>query len=215
MSDSKTIHVDLHWQLIPMYIYESLAKKTGADAYYNPFFGKGIYLHILSGNNDKQLYGVGMSDSEIGNRLMHHYYGIMGQKDDYWIPLDTKAALNDLYDTNIGWGQKSGSGDRRQAVGQFLVEYSYFAIAPIPVLPEGSEALSHAEKLRDIEAILQHAFIQHRRDQGKGLQDVWYERIGCRRRDLSAKQSYEIVSHYTNEVVKAFLSPNLPERLPI
>ena len=213
MDQSNPIHVDLYWQLIPMYIYQGLAAKTGKEAYYNPFFGKGIYLHILSGNTDKQLYGVGMSDSEIGNRLMHHYYGIIGEKDNYWIPLITDPAVASLYDSGIKWGNKSSDEALRSKAAQSLVEYSYFAIAPLPTLPDGDGTLSHAEKLRDIEAILQHAFVKHRRDQKnpENLGDEWYERIGCRRRDLSGmKQSYELVSHYSNATIEKFLGPNIP-----
>ena len=219
MSDSKTIKVDLYWQLIPMYIYRSLAGKTGQDAYYNPFFGKGIYLHILSGIDGKQLYGVGMSDSEIGNRLMHHYYGITGEKDDYWLPLDPQKARADLYDPDIKWGHKSGNEERHAAAGQFLVDYSYFAIAPLPVLADGNQALSHAEKLRDIEAILQHAFTELRFPEGKHKEREvnvadWHERIGCRRRDLSEmKQSYKIVSYYSNATIERFIAANLPARI--
>ena len=211
MNTTNPIKVDLHWQLIPMYIYQGLAAKTGKDAYYNPFFGKGIYLHILSGNRDKQLYGVGMSDSEIGNRLMHHYYGIMGEKDDYWIPLITDPADTKLYLPGMEWGNKSSDEARRSKAAQSLVEYSYFAIAPLPTLPDGDGTLSHAEKLRDIEAILQHAFVKYRGLEEQETNADWYGRIGCRRRDLSGMtQSYELVSHYSNGTIEQFLSPNIP-----
>lgn len=202
MTQNEPKQIHLRWQMIPAYIYEGLSAKKGSEAYYNPFFGPGVYLFILAGSADRTLFEIGMSASETGNRLAYHHKGWFGLESDYYLPNDPKLALQNIYDPKIKWGQPSNRTEEiNQQIGTFLTRTTYFLIASL-----------HGESkqtLERVEAILQHSFIKHRE-----LSQEWYRRIGCTHLDLSnIAESYNLISHYSNAEIGSFVSPNLPQNI--
>lgn len=202
MIQKLTKKIELKWQMIPAYIYEALSSKEVKKKYYNPFFGPGVYLLILYSKPEKCLYQIGMSTTEIGNRLVDHYDGWHGNKHDYFLPENTIKETKNIYDDNISWDQPSNrTKQQNEEVGKLLTHNTYFLVASL-----NNET---KQSLEQIEAIIQHAFIKHR-----GLSEEWYDRIGCRYKNLSKiSENIEIISICSNNSINSFVSPNIPEKI--
>ncbi len=188
----------LEWILIPSIIYKYLNQFKDEKAYYGPFFGKGIYMYILSNNSGYQIYQIGQSSSEIGNRLFDHYHGFMHEKNEYSVPHNIELAKENIYDKKIEWKKKSESEEERKKIGNYLVDNSYIAIAVNNSLTE--------ETIRDIEAICQHAVkIKN------NLNSDELKMIGCQRIHLSDMSDYYLQSYFVNNEVKKIISQTMQE----
>ena len=169
--------IKLEWILIPSIIYKYLNQFKDEKTPYRPFFGKGIYMYILSNNSGYQIYHIGQSSAEIGRRVFDHYRGYMGEEWKYCVPYNIELAKENIYDKKIEWKNNIESEEERKKIGNYLVDNSYIAIA-------GNNSLTE-ETIRDIETICQHAVKMK-----NNLNDEWLEMIGGQRKHLSNMSDY-------------------------
>ncbi len=190
--------IKLEWILIPSIIYKYLNQFKDEKAYYRPFFGKGIYMYILSNNSGYQIYHIGQSSDDIGKRVFDHYSGYMGEKWNYFVPYNIELAKKNIYDTISKWKNNIESEEERKRIGNYLVDNSYIAIAVNNSLTK--------ETIRDIETICQHAVkIKN------NLNNEWLDMIGGQRKHLSNMSDYYLQSYFVHNKVKEIISQTMPE----
>ena len=199
--------VTIPWMLIPARIYAHLGRLKGERAFYSPFFGKGVYAYIYCHTDGYYLYGLGMSAIEIGNRLEHHYKGYFGKVDKYSVPSHSYREASGFYGEASSWTNNLTS-EKRASIGRDLILNSYIGIGVVPEDVDNCESnQGYEQRIRDIEAILQHAFIRYRNPGA-----VFLEVIGCQRKDLSGTPAYQIKSVFSNSTVQRIIGSPICQR---
>ncbi len=147
--------ITLKWFTIPSFLYHGFNEHKDINI---PLFGPGLYQLIYwTGSAGCQAYYIGLSESEVGDRLWDHYKKLINGK--WWLPSDFKKCSRDWYHYIRTSDEKDGYLDPEDAkntqhlkkIGEKLIENSYIAIA---LWPENTDV-----DMKDIESLLHHGVL--------------------------------------------------------
>jgi len=199
------MNIDLSWSVFPACVYEHLQSFTGKDSFYDPSFGPGVYVLVHGNGRAHQVYYLGQSSDDVGQRLKSHF-NTYAQADPRWyLPTSAEVFGRDVYETfrkSTEFMKQEEAGftrEERARIGSKIMHNTYCGYAAL--------AGQETEWLLDVEAILHLALLkQHNLPKAGWFGDKTSVMPG---RDLSVRNLY------VSEIARVIISPTLPREITL
>jgi hypothetical protein len=199
------MNIDLSWSVFPACVYEHLQGFTGKDSFYDPAFGPGVYVLVHGNGRVHQVYYLGQSSEDVGQRLKSHFNAYAQADPKWYLPTSAEVFGRDVYETfrngtELMKQEETGfAREERARIGSKIMHNTHCGYAALAGQETGW--------LLDVEAVLHLALLkQHNLPKAEWLGD---------KTSVMPRRNLSVSNLYVTSTAQAIISPTLPREIAV